>query len=97
MEPEQQQEKIEELQKILDDTEADDDDFVGQRVGVRGELSLEHTFRQLSLVLDALEANELDRTRRPAIVLENIIKAEVMYQRSLDELLRDYQKSTLGD
>jgi len=41
-----------ELQKILDGAEAGDDDFVGQRVDVRGELSLEHTFRKLSLVLD---------------------------------------------
>ncbi len=41
-----------ELQKILDGAEAGEDDFVGQRVDVRGELSLEHTFRQLSLVLD---------------------------------------------
>ena len=41
-----------ELQKILDDIEAGDDEFVSQRVDVRGELSLEHTFRQLSLVLD---------------------------------------------
>ncbi len=42
-----------ELQKILDGAEAGADDFVNDRVGVRGELSLEHTFRQLSLVLDA--------------------------------------------
>jgi hypothetical protein len=42
-----------ELQKILDGREAGDDGFVGKRVDVRGELSLEHTFRQLSLVLDA--------------------------------------------
>ena len=42
-----------ELQKILDGSEAGNDDFVGKRVDVRGELSLEHTFRQLSLVLDA--------------------------------------------
>jgi hypothetical protein len=41
-----------ELQKILDGSEAGDDDFVNERVDVRGELSLEHTFRQLSLVLD---------------------------------------------
>jgi hypothetical protein len=41
-----------ELQKILDGSEAGEDDFVGKRVDVRGELSLEHTFRQLSLVLD---------------------------------------------
>jgi len=41
-----------ELQRLLD---ADDpvDDFVADRVGSRGELSLEHTFRLLSLVLDA--------------------------------------------
>jgi len=41
-----------ELQKILDGSEAGDDGFVSERVDVRGELSLEHTFRQLSLVLD---------------------------------------------
>ena len=42
-----------ELQKILDEAEVGEDDFVGKRVDVRGELSLEHTFRQLSLVVDA--------------------------------------------
>ncbi len=42
-----------ELQKILDESDVGEDDFVGKRVDVRGELSLEHTFRQLSLVLDA--------------------------------------------
>jgi hypothetical protein len=41
-----------ELQKLLDGDEAGVDDFVEERVGVRGELSLEHTFRLLSLVLD---------------------------------------------
>jgi ATP/ADP translocase len=40
-----------ELARLLD-AEADDG-FVEQRVGVRGELSLEHTFRLLSLVLDS--------------------------------------------
>ena len=39
-----------ELARLLDG-EADDD-FVERRVGLRGELSLEHTFRLLSLVLD---------------------------------------------
>ena len=39
-----------ELARLLD-AEADDD-FVERRVGLRGELSLEHTFRLLSLVLD---------------------------------------------
>ena len=39
-----------ELARILD--VAADDGFVEQRIGVRGELSLEHTFRMLSLVLD---------------------------------------------
>jgi len=39
-----------ELARLLD-VEADDG-FVEQRVGVRGELSLEHAFRLLSLVLD---------------------------------------------
>lgn len=41
-----------ELQKVLDRFETDEDSFVTKRVGVRGELSLEHTFRLLTLVLD---------------------------------------------
>lgn len=41
-----------ELQKLLDDFETEQDDLISLRVGVRGELSLEHTFRLLSLVLD---------------------------------------------
>ena len=44
-----------ELQKLLDDIEPDADDLVVQRIGVRGELSLEHTFRMLSLVLNPEE------------------------------------------
>lgn len=39
-----------EMQKLLD--EEPDDELVVRRVGVRGELSLEHTFRLLSLVLE---------------------------------------------
>jgi ATP/ADP translocase len=39
-----------ELARLLDDNP--DDELVGRRVGLRGELSLEHTFRLLSLVLD---------------------------------------------
>ncbi len=39
-----------ELQNLLDDRESDD--LVARRVGVRGELSLEHAFRLLSLVLE---------------------------------------------
>ncbi len=39
-----------ELARLLDP--AADDGFVERRVGLRGELSLEHTFRLLSLVLD---------------------------------------------
>lgn len=39
-----------ELARLLD---AGGDDFVERHVGLRGELSLEHTFRLLSLVLDA--------------------------------------------
>jgi ATP/ADP translocase len=41
-----------ELQKLLDTVDAQDDDLISLKVGVRGELSLEHTFRMLSLVLD---------------------------------------------
>jgi hypothetical protein len=40
-----------EMQKLLDG-EPDDDDLVSRRLGVRGELSLEHTFRLLSLILE---------------------------------------------
>lgn len=39
-----------EFARLLD--AAEDDGFVERRVGMRGELSLEHTFRLLSLVLD---------------------------------------------
>lgn len=41
-----------ELQRLLDGTEPGEDELVVRRAGVRGELSLEHTFRLLSLVLD---------------------------------------------
>jgi hypothetical protein len=41
-----------ELQKLLDGRESVEDGIVARRVGVRGELSLEHTFRLLALVLD---------------------------------------------
>lgn len=41
-----------ELQRLLDKEEMGDEDLVSERVGLRGELSLEHTFRLLSLVLD---------------------------------------------
>ena len=44
-----------ELQKLLDDYDSPEDGLLGTRVGVRGELSLEHTFRLLSLVLDPVE------------------------------------------
>lgn len=41
-----------ELQRLLDDRGRPADDLVAGRAGVRGELSLEHTFRLLSLLLD---------------------------------------------
>jgi len=41
-----------ELQKLLDNFPLEGDDLVTVKVGVRGELSLEHTFRLLTLVLD---------------------------------------------
>jgi len=41
-----------ELHRLLDRTDLHDDDLITLKVGVRGELSLEHTFRLLSLVLD---------------------------------------------
>ena len=41
-----------ELQRLLDETDPAEDELVSHRVGVRGELSLEHTFRLLTLVLE---------------------------------------------
>jgi hypothetical protein len=41
-----------ELQRLLDEVDAADDDLVGERIDARGALSLEHTFRMLSMVLD---------------------------------------------
>lgn len=42
-----------EMQRLLDDLSLDEEDeLVVRRVGARGELSLEHTFRMLTLVLD---------------------------------------------
>jgi hypothetical protein len=41
-----------ELQRLLDDADPAEDDFVQRRLGTRGALSLEHTFRLLGLVLE---------------------------------------------
>ncbi len=41
-----------ELQRLLDSQPDNADDLVTKRVGIRGEYSLEHTFRLLTLVLD---------------------------------------------
>ena len=41
-----------ELQRVLDEHESADDRLVAQRVDLRGALSLEHTFRLLTLVLE---------------------------------------------
>jgi len=55
-----------EMQNLLDD-EPDDDALVSKRIGVRGELSLEHTFRLLSLVLEP----EVVRAAFHGIVLDD--------------------------
>ncbi len=41
-----------EMQRLLDDEDESEDGLVVKRLGARGELSLEHTFRLLSLVLE---------------------------------------------
>lgn len=41
-----------ELQRLLDEHESVEDGIVAERVGARGQLSLEHTFRLLTLVLE---------------------------------------------
>ncbi|MCZ6507472.1 MAG: FG-GAP-like repeat-containing protein, partial [Acidobacteria bacterium] len=41
---------------------------------------------QLELLLQALEDGDLERGRRPSIILDNVLRAEIMYQRGLDEL-----------
>jgi ATP/ADP translocase len=55
-----------EIQKLLDG-EPDENDLVTKRIGIRGELSLEHTFRLLSLVLEP----EVVRAAFHGIVLDN--------------------------
>jgi ATP/ADP translocase len=55
-----------EMQKLLDDEPAEDE-LVQQRVGARGELSLEHTFRLLTLVLEP----EVVRAAFNGIILED--------------------------
>ncbi|MCZ6507758.1 MAG: FG-GAP-like repeat-containing protein, partial [Acidobacteria bacterium] len=41
---------------------------------------------QLDLLLQALEDDDLERAGRPSIILDNVLRAEIMYQRGLDEL-----------
>ncbi len=41
---------------------------------------------QLDLLLQALEDDDLENARRPSIILDNVLRAEIMYQRGLDEL-----------
>ena len=57
-----------ELQNLLDKHPADVDDLVTLRVGMRGELSLEHTFRLLTLVLEP----ERVRAAYHGIVLDDV-------------------------
>ncbi len=70
-----------ELQRILDATDVPEDGLVAVRVGVRGELSLEHTFRMLSLVLDpetvraAFEGVLLSGSRLKSFALEYLEQA----------------------
>jgi hypothetical protein len=77
-----------ELQRLLDGDEAGVDDFVEERVGVRGELSLEHTFRLLSLVLD----HEAVRTAFHGVLLDDVslkgISLEYLEQVVPPEILR---------
>ena len=85
-----------ELQKILDGAEAGADEFVNDRVGVRGELSLEHTFRQLSLVLDA----DAMRTAFHGIVLddENLKNLSLEYlEQVLPPNIREGRWPFIGD
>lgn len=84
-----------ELQKLLD-AEAGTDDFVEERVGVRGELSLEHAFRLLSLVLDP----ELIRTAYHGIVLadERLESVSLEYlEQVLPSRIRDKLWPFIGD
>lgn len=85
-----------ELQKLLDGAEAGTDDFVEERVGVRGELSLEHTFRLLSLVLDS----ELVRTAYHGVVLsdEELESVSLEYlEQVLPSRIRDKLWPFIGD
>jgi ATP/ADP translocase len=68
-----------ELQKLLD--EPDEDGLIAQRVGVRGELSLEHTFRLFTLVREpevvkaAFQGVILDDERLKSFALEYLEQA----------------------
>lgn len=80
-----------EMQRLLDDmTEEDQDDLHGQRVTVRGSLSLEHTFRLLALVLDP----QLVRTAFHGIILkdENLKSIALEY---IEQVLPDDVRNKL--
>ncbi|MFQ5747251.1 MAG: hypothetical protein ACE5HF_08550, partial [Gemmatimonadota bacterium] len=57
-----------ELQRLLDGREPDEDGFLARRLAMRGELSLEHTFRLLSLVV---EDPDLVRSAYHGVVLSD--------------------------
>lgn len=52
---------------------------------------------QLELVMEGLEAGDLSTTRRPSIILENVLKPEIMYQRGLDDVRTKIQGIPLED
>lgn len=61
-----------EMQRLLDTSEDFDDQFMENRVGIRGELSLEHTFRMLTLVLDQ---NQIRLAYRALIIGDEKMKS----------------------
>jgi len=82
-----------ELHRLLDSFDMPDDDLISVKVGVRGELSLEHTFRLLSLVLDLEQVRAayhgiiLDDPELKSFALEYL---EMVLPRSVKERLWFY-------
>lgn len=79
-----------ELQRLLDASDSTGDGLVIERVGVRGELSLEHTFRMMTLILDP----EPVRAAFHGIILKNK-NLEGFALEYLEQVLPDHVRNRL--
>ena len=92
----QRERAVWELQDLLDKHPDEDDELVTLRVGTRGKLSLEHTFRLLTLVLDPVRVRAayngviLDDPHLKSLALEYL-------EQVLPRLVRDRLWLIIGD